>query len=438
MEQRITRIDDSDFAFPLRKHVTAYARVSNGKYAMMQSLSAQISYYSKLIQGNPRWEYAGVFADEALSGTRNDRPEFLRMLEECASGKINLIITKSISRFARNTVTLLKTVRELKAINVDVFFEEQNLHTLSSEGEMMLTVLASFAEAESQSCSENCKWRIRLNFQNGIPQSVSLMGYRISSGVFEIIPEEAEIVRMVFLDYLSGMGVNAIQRKLTNLGIRSKEGKNWHNSIIADMLQNEKYTGDLLMQKYHRPSHLTKADYRNRGEVDKYFIRDHHEGIIDRETFNAVQDRSRSHRIAAHPVRKEKEKHPFTGKVICGSCGKNYRRKTTNGKVSWQCGTFLELGKDHCQAKQIPESVLMDSCRDALCLNEFQPETFAKRIKEIWVPQSNHLLIVFRDGTEMTRVWQDRSRRDSWTDEMRQEARRHYQKRKGNETWKSE
>lgn len=431
MRMRITQLDQKELKVPALKRVAAYARVSNGKYAMMQSLSAQISYYSNLIQENPAWKFAGVFADEALSGTRNSRPEFLRMLDECASGGIDMIITKSISRFARNTVTLLQTVRRLKEMKVDVFFEEQNLHTLSGEGELMLTVLASFAEAESHSCSQNCKWRIQQNFKNGIAQSVSLMGYRVRKGDFEIIPEEAEVVQMVYRDYLSGMGRNAIQRKLTNLGVKAKEGKNWHNSIIENMLGNEKYAGDLLMQKFYRPDHLTKVDYRNKGEQNMYFIPDHHEGIIDRETFVKVQELRAKRRKVSRPALKKIERYPFTGLIVCGNCGKKYRRKTTNGRISWQCSTFLELGKAYCHAKQIPEQVLIDLSGDVLGLKQFEAGVFIGRIKEIRVPQFNHLLFIFRDGQEVLRIWQDRSRSESWTDEMRQRARQQDQQRRG-------
>lgn len=430
MELRINRIDQDNLKAPLRKRVAAYARVSDGKYAMMQSLSAQISYYSNLIQENPTWEYAGVFADEALSGTRNDRPEFLRMLEASSSGRIDMIMTKSISRFARNTLTLLKTVRELKAMNVDVFFEEQSLHTLSGEGELMLTVLASFAEAESQSCSQNCRWRIQQNFRKGIPSPISMMGYRVDHGDFQIISDEADIVRMIFHDYLNGMGRNAIQRKLTKLGVRSKEGTKWYQSIIAKMLANEKYVGDLLMQKFYRPDYLTKVDYRNKGEADMYFIRDHHEGIVDRVTFDAVRDMIAKRREAIQASAKPRVQHPFTGRITCGNCRKKFRRKTTHGRISWQCGTFLELGKDHCSAKQVPENVLIESCGDVLGLRRFDSSVFDKNIKEIQVPQFNQLLFIFRDGKELTHVWQDRSRKDSWTDEMRQKARQQTQQRR--------
>jgi DNA invertase Pin-like site-specific DNA recombinase len=184
-----------------RKRVAGYGRVSSGKDAMLHSLSAQVSYYSKLIQSRADWAFSGVYADEATTGTKDNRAELQRLLADCRAGKIDMIITKSIARFARNTVTLLETVRELKLLNIDVYFEEQNIHSLSGDGELMLTILASYAQEESRSVSENCKWRIRRDFAQGRPSASRMLGYHLRDGKFYIIPEEAEIVRRIFADY---------------------------------------------------------------------------------------------------------------------------------------------------------------------------------------------------------------------------------------------
>ena len=189
---------------PKLKRVAAYARVSSGKDAMLHSLSAQVSYYSELIQNHSGWQYVGVYADEALTGTKENRENFQRLLADCRDGKVDLIITKSISRFARNTVTLLKTVRELKTLGVDVFFEEQNIHSLSADGELMLTILASYAQEESLSASENQKWRVRQNFQNGRPWNTTMLGYRHEGGGLVVHPQEAELVKHIFDLYLQG------------------------------------------------------------------------------------------------------------------------------------------------------------------------------------------------------------------------------------------
>ena len=202
MAKNVVQIQPNKPELQQRSRVAAYARVSCGKDTMLHSLAAQIDYYREMIIRNPEWRFAGVFADEAKTGTKEDRPEFQALIAKCRAKKIDMVITKSISRFARNTVTLLKYVRELKNLGVDVFFEEQNIHTISADGEVMLTLLASFAQAESLSVSENCKWRIRKGFEEGKSTSVRLLGYQMIDGEFTIIPEEAETVRRIFNLYL--------------------------------------------------------------------------------------------------------------------------------------------------------------------------------------------------------------------------------------------
>ena len=216
-----------------KKRVAAYARVSSGKDAMLHSLSAQISYYSDMIQRHPGWEFAGVFADEAKTGTRDSREQFQKLLQACHEKQVDMVITKSISRFARNTVTLLSTIRELKAIGVDVFFEEQNIHTLSADGELMITVLASYAQEESLSASENRKWRIRKNFEAGIPCDGTVLGYRYKDGRYVIEPTEAEIVRRIYSMYLSGMGERSIAKMLNSEELPTRYGNRWTNNSIA-------------------------------------------------------------------------------------------------------------------------------------------------------------------------------------------------------------
>jgi len=225
-----------------RKRVAAYARVSSGSDGMLHSLTAQVSYYRDVIGKNPDWEFIAVYADESLTGTKDNRPQFRQMLAECRAGNIDIVITKAISRFARNTVTVLESVRELKALGVDVFFEEQCIHSLSAEGELMLTILASYAQEESLSASENQKWRVRKDFSEGKVNGMKMLGYRLKDGVLCVIPEEAALVRCIFSEYLSGMGANAIQRKLRVQGIQVSE------IGIFRILRNEKYQGDMLLQ----------------------------------------------------------------------------------------------------------------------------------------------------------------------------------------------
>ena len=272
-----------------KKRVAAYARVSSGKDAMLHSLSSQISYYSSLIQRNAEWEYAGVYADEAITGTKDRRPEFQRLLADCRNGKIDIILTKSISRFARNTVTTLQIVRELRDYGVDVHFERENLKSLDPDGEFILTILASFAQEESLTASENQKWKIRKNFSEGVTTTTSILGYRIDHGEITVIPEEAAIVRRIFDCYLSGMGLNAIARMLQKDGVPTKHGGRWADKTVRQILSNEKYKGTLLLQKTFSLDHISKKKAVNKGALPQYLVENSHDAIVSPDTSDAVQ-----------------------------------------------------------------------------------------------------------------------------------------------------
>lgn len=286
-------IEKKQFNTPLQPkavRVAAYARVSSGKDAMLHSLSAQISHYSEMIQKHPGWLYVGVYSDEARTGTREDRSGFQRLLQDCKAGKIDLVIVKSISRFARNTVTLLETVRELRQCGVDVFFEEQGIHTMSSEGELMLTVLASYAQEESLSVSENQKWRVRKNFEEGKPWNSTMLGYRNINGTLTVVPDEASIVKHIFDLYIFGSGIPSIVKRLNAEGYRTRYGKAFNRSGVFAILRNYAYTGNLLLQKTFRENHITKRTLVNNGELPMYHARNTHEAIIDIKVFQQAQE----------------------------------------------------------------------------------------------------------------------------------------------------
>jgi len=410
-------------AQPKVKRVAAYARVSSGKDAMLHSLSAQVSYYSDLIQNHPGWLYCGVFADEALTGTKENRENFQRLLAECRAGNIDLIITKSISRFARNTVVLLQTVRELKSMGVDVYFDEQNIHSMSADGELMLTILASYAQEESLSASENQKWRIKKNFEDGKPWSGQVLGYKYVNGVYIVKPEEAEIVRSIFADYLSGMGVEAIMKKLNAQGKTSRNGHAWCRSSVRKVLGNYSYTGNLLLQTTFRENHITKKTLPNRGELPMYHAENTHEAIISMEDYQAVQAEM-ARRSAKHNKTKcGPVKYPFTSMIVCGTCGKGYRRKVTRTGPVWICSTFNIYGKATCPSKQIPERTLEKATAEVLGLDEFDAEALHDKITAIRAEGGNTLVFLFKDGTQTVKRWTDRSRAESWTPEMRAAAR---------------
>ncbi len=408
---------------PAKKRVAAYARVSSGKDAMLQSLSAQVSYYSEFIQKHRGWEYVGVYSDEALTGTKEIRPEFQRLLEDCRNDKIDMIITKSISRLARNTVTMLQTVRELKGLNVDVYFEKENIHSLSGDGELMLTILASFAQEESRSVSENCKWRIRKGFADGELVNLRFIyGYRIDKGKIEIDRPEAEIVRMIFKDYIDGTGCTKISKKLHEMGVKKLRCGTWNSERVVEIIKNEKYTGNALLQKKYVKDHLTKTLVWNKGNLSKYYAEGTHPAIIDIETFQRAQEimNKNSERYYG---KKGSGKYHFTSKIVCGICGKKYRHKNRHGRASWNCSTYLKYGKVSCPSKQIPEDILIAIVTEVLGFKEFDEGTFKQKIKEIQVPERNLLVFVFHDGNTVKKKWRYRSRSESWSEEAKKKAR---------------
>ena len=418
MERKIITVTPSKDPALQVKRVCAYARVSSGKDAMLHSLSAQISYYQELIQKQPGWKFCGIYADEAMTGTKENRKKFQEMLEECRKGNIDLIITKSISRFARNTVTLLSAVRELKAMGVDVYFEEQNIHSMSGDGELMLTILASYAQEESLSASENQKWRVRANFKEGKPWNCKMLGYRYDGEKFVIHPAEAEIVRFIFRSYLDGMGRQLIANTLFEQGYKGRDGKPFNRGSVEKILRNYAYTGNLLLQKTYRENHLTKRGRKNDGVLPMYHATDTHEAIIPLELFTQVQEEM-ARRKAKFKSEGALNRYPFTQLLVCGICGKHYVRKTCSTGFRWMCATYNNKGKKYCDSKMIPEEKL----------NEMTSDIDVSQVDHIKVERENTIIIVLKDGTEITRQWQDRSRAESWTDEMRQKAAEQTRKR---------
>ena len=405
-------------------NVAAYARVSSGKDAMLHSLAAQVSYYSDLIQKHPGWRYAGVYADEAMTGTKDNREEFQRLLADCRAGKIDMVITKSVSRFARNTVTSLETVRELKSIGVDVYFEEQKIHSMSGDGELMLTILSAFAQEESRSASDNQKWRIRKAFENGELMNMrNMFGYRITrkNGI-EIDPEQAEVVREMYARIIRGDTLNSIVRWLNRNGHLGAFGGKWTAGQLRAALSNEKYMGHSLLQKKYRVNHIDKTLVPNQGELPQYYATETHPAIIDEATFEAAQ--KALERIAAHkPASKLWEHHIFTGMIICSACGKPYRYVKNHGKSRWACPTYIMEGKAFCESKQIPEEIIMRMACDLLGWNSFDEESFKQAVDHVTAVYPHTLIFHLRDGREETLEWQNRSRAESWTPEMKEKAR---------------
>jgi DNA invertase Pin-like site-specific DNA recombinase len=412
-----------------RLNVAAYARVSSGKDTAKNSLSAQVSYYSALIQRHIEWTFMGVYVDDATTGTKEDRDDFQRLIDDCRAGKIDMVITKTVARFARNTALTLTIVRELKDLGIDVYFENEHIHSLSVSGESMLTQRANYAQQESMIASKNMKWRIEHLFRQGRTTVGRMLGYRLKDGRLQVVPEEAEIVRQIFADYLSGLGQNAIANKLS-----IERDYVWSYKTVSKILSNEKYRGDLLLQKTYRKDYLSKKTCVNRGELPKYHGQGSHEAIIPPAMFDEVQAERVRRAGKYHPSKEKPPTYPFSNRIVCEKCGIHYQRKHTAAgtkydKVVWICRTFNTRGKSACDSQQIPEAILLAKTADILGIPAFDEQIFDSKIKEIRVPSHHKLIFVFRDGFRVEAEWQNPSRRHSWTEEMKQKAREQTAKR---------
>ncbi|MDL2292563.1 recombinase family protein [Acholeplasma sp. OttesenSCG-928-E16] len=407
--------------------VAAYARVSTGKDAMLHSLSNQISYYNEKISRRDDCLFVEVYSDEAITGTKDNRAGFNKMIEDCRKGKIDLILTKSISRFARNTMTLLETVRELKTLNIDVYFEEQNIHSISNEGEMVLTFLASFAQEEARSFSENMKWRIKRDFEEGIiwgGQTDYCFGYRVVDKKLVVVPEEAELVRRIFSLYLEGYGFEMISKILTKEKLPTQKGRElWSKSTVRGIIGNYNYTGDLLLQKTYRENFLTKKKKGNNGEKDKFLIENNHEAIISKEVFNKATE------IRMLATKKFKIKdishihYPLSSKIRCGKCGKNYLHRKTMYREFWSCSVYQSKGKAYCSSRAVPVDKLNNALCETFNISEITSEWVKRNIDFVEVFDENRLVVHMTDGTEKECYWKDNPVRSKWTPEMREQAR---------------
>lgn len=348
-----------------QRRVAAYCRVSTDDEEQLTSYNTQKRVYTDMVMANKDWELVGIYADEGISGTRADkRPEFKRMIDDCFAGKIDYIITKSVSRFARNTVDCLDHVRQLKARGIGVYFEEQNIDTLKCDSELYLVIYAGFAQSESESMSKNITWSYRKNFEDGkcIYIYKKLLGYKKGAdGTPEIVPEEAVIVERIFNMFLAGMTAEGISNvlKAEKIKVPGKE-LNFSKKMILGILQNEKYCGDCILQKTVTVDCISKTRKKNEGEAPMYLVENSHPAIVSREVFNRVQEEI-SRRKALPPQSKKKavtasgkySKYALTEVLKCGECGSRYKRVTwtSRGKkqIVWRCVSRLDHGKKYCK-----------------------------------------------------------------------------------------
>ena len=352
--------------------VAAYCRVSTDSDEQATSYEAQVEHYTEFIQKNPEWEFAGIYADDGISGTNTkNRDEFNRMIEECEAGNIDMIITKSISRFARNTLDCLKYIRQLKEKNIPVFFEKEAINTMDAKGEVLITIMASLAQQESQSLSQNVKLGLQFRYQNGQVQvnHNHFLGYtKDADGNLIIDPEQAEVVKRIYREYLEGSSMDKIAAGLEKDGILTGAGKTkWWASTVKKILTNEKYIGDALLQKTYTTDFLNKTRVKNNGIVPQYYVEGNHEAIIPKDIYLQVQEELVRRRVVKTSANGKKRSyscnHCFAQIVVCGDCGEMFRRIHWNNRgcksIVWRCISRLEPGLE-CHARTVNETILED------------------------------------------------------------------------------
>ena len=377
-------LESAKARFSRKTRVAAYCRVSTDEEEQLNSFEVQCQYYTELIESKEEWQLVKIFADEGKTGTQmKQRADFLKMMRYARQGKIDIILAKSVSRFARNTVESLEAIRELKSLGISVFFEKEGIDTLAEQDETMITIFSWMAQAESESISKNVTWGKRRAFEQGhvIINYASMLGYVKGENDKPMIePEGAETVKMIYNLFLQGSSIKQIAEKMTELNRPTpRVGCKWSQSTIQNILKNEKYTGDALLQKTYTVDCITHTRKKNNGELPMYYVANHHEGIIDRGTFRKVQEeiarrnskRRISHKFTTTENGKYSAKYALTEKVFCAECGTPYRRVTWTAKgfkeIKWRCINRLENGKTFCHnSPTIAEDKLHDAIVKAL------------------------------------------------------------------------
>ena len=370
----INAVSGSRHTHPQQKlKVCAYARVSTGTKAQAESYATQVEYYTEKIESNPLWEFAGVYADEGITGTKvKGRDDFKTMIAACEEGDIDLILTKSITRFARNTVECIQTIRKLKAAGVGIYFEKENINTLTEASELMLTILASVAQGESEDFSGNNRWAIISRFEKGtyIVGTPAYGYWKDEEGNLIIKESEAEVVRWIFESYLNGMGTYVIAKMLNEHRIPTiREGERWQDGVVKNILLNPVYEGDALRQRTYTEKQFPFTRKENKGQMNMYLTKDAHPPIITHEEAEAVQSimeyRSRTLNMNGE---KSQNRYLFSGRIICGECGSHFRRQKIYigkpyEKIIWTCHRHVE-DKEFCHMKAIREDVLQQAFTD--------------------------------------------------------------------------
>jgi DNA invertase Pin-like site-specific DNA recombinase/DnaJ-domain-containing protein 1 len=364
IEPTVTRLCTDISNFDIHKRVAAYARVSTDNEEQLSSYDAQVDYYTRHIQSNKDWDFVEVYTDEGISATSTkNRDGFKRMIADALAGKIDLILTKSVSRFARNTVDSLTNVRLLKEKGVEVYFEKENIYTFDSKGELLITIISSLAQEESRGISENVTWGQRKRFADGkvsLPYGQFLGYEKGEDGLPKIVEEQAKIVRLIYKLFLEGHTPSGIAQLLTDKGVLTPAGKQkWQSSTVKSILTNEKYKGDAILQKTFTVDFLTKKKKVNEGEVPQYYVEDSHPAIVTPEVFELVKEEFRRRKAAG---RYTSAINCFASRIVCGDCGGFYGRKVWHStskyaNTVWQCNNKFKK-KKHCSTPNLKEEIL--------------------------------------------------------------------------------
>lgn len=394
------------------KRVCAYARVSTDSEEQLTSYSSQIKYYSDKIKSNPEWEFVGVYADEGISGTGvKKRTEFKKMIDDALNGKIDIILAKSTSRFARNTLDTLKYVRLLREHHVDIHFEKENIHTLDMDSEMFLTFYSAFAQAESESISQNVKMGIKAKMKRGeMPNGAAPYGYvwNKQNKKLEIDENKAKIVREVFDLYCEGKGAKTISKILNDRCIPTCDnGKKWYATSIISMITNEKYVGDIIGQKHYVESPISHKMVRNFGEKEKYYVKNHHESIITREVWNKSQEiyQKRSKSLIPNGSKHQSKfsmRYPFSSRIICGFCGATFARRISG---------IQENGNQWCYWRCANKVYKKEDCFDSITLREDMIETiFVEFYNNLICDNHNKLFKMIKEVLENNDYQNDKTK----------------------------
>ena len=386
-------------AMTRRLQVAAYCRVSTEEEEQQSSYEAQCSYYTDKIMNNPEWTMAGIFADEGITGTSTKkREDFNRMIRKCKQGKINLILTKSISRFARNTLDTINYTRMLRAMGIGIYFEKENINTLDMDSEMLITMLGAFAQAESESISRNVAWGKRKAIQDGkvYVNFKRLYGYYLKEdGTPGINPEQAEAVQFIFARYIAGDSSRIIARRLDEAGTSTPSGKpDWEAPTVKAILKNEKYCGDVLAQKTFKDNVIGGKIQKNTGQLPQVLVQNNHPAIISRELYYEVQEEMKRRTAARSPSTKAStgrscysSKYALSERLVCGECGTLYRRCTWNirgkKKIVWRCVSRLDHGTKYCKkSPTMEETALQNAIMDAINSSMDSREQLVKGITD--------------------------------------------------------